>query len=52
MANDTAATLPRLYIPLLCVWLALMPTAHASDTAVPYQSLPLQTPGASGVLHA
>ena len=51
MANDTAATLPRLYIPLLCLWLALMPTTHASETVIPYQSLPLQVPGASGVLH-
>lgn len=51
MANDTAAALPRLYIPLLCLWLALMPTAHASATAAPYQALPLQVPGASGVLH-
>ena len=47
----------RLSIPLLCVWLALVPTAHASETSVtseiaaPYQALLLQTPGASGLLH-
>lgn len=44
----------RLHIPLLCWWLALVPAVHASETsetAVPYQALPLQTPGASGVLH-
>ena len=51
MATDTAAQRLRLWIPLLCGWLALLPTAHASAAAVPYQALLLQVPGASGVLH-
>jgi hypothetical protein len=57
MTTDTPwrrAVRLRLHIPLLCWWLAFAPAAHASDsseTAAPYQALPVQTPGAAGVLH-